>query len=208
MSGGGRLPYDAVLCDFYDVIGYVDLTGHERRERSCGLAPGTTEKIAFTPERAVPAALGRTTAEQWTESIAAELIALVGSEERARELSRGFVEAECRIDEEVVTLLRRARTRVPVVLVSNSTLQINAVLESAGLSRSFDAVVTSAQVGAAKPDPRIYHAAAREAGAPVGRCLFVDDQAPNVAAAVELGMTGVAYRGPADLREALAPLLS
>ncbi|MFJ2033153.1 HAD-IA family hydrolase [Streptosporangium sp. NPDC087985] len=201
------MPFDAVLCDFYDVIGYVDLTEHEQRERICGLAAGTTEKVAFAPELAVPAALGQITAGQWTEAIAAGLTGLVGPQEAA-ELSRGFVEAGCRIDAEVVGLLRQVRTQVPVVLVSNSTIQINAVLQAAGLDYSFDAVVTSAQVGAAKPDRRIYQAAARAAGVAAGRCLFVDDRASNVDAAIELGMTGVVYREPDDLRRALAPLLN
>ncbi|GAA3119506.1 hypothetical protein GCM10010466_07920 [Planomonospora alba] len=200
------MPFDAVLCDFYDVIGYVDLTEHERRERACGLVPGTTEKIAFAPELAVPAALGRITVGQWTEAIAAGLAGPAGPRDAA-ELSRGFVEAGCRIDAEVVGLLRQVRARVPVVLVSNSTLQLNAVLEAAGLGCSFDAVVTSAQVGVAKPDRRIYEAAAQAAGAAARRCLFVDDRAANVDTAVELGMTGVVYREPDDLFRVLAPLL-
>ncbi|WP_068927416.1 HAD-IA family hydrolase [Planobispora rosea] len=201
------MPFDAVLCDFYDVIGYIDLTDHDQRERACGLAAGTTEKIAFAPGLARSAALGQITVEQWTDAITDGLSALAGSAEVAGELARGFVGAGCRIDEEVADLLRQVRRRVPVVLVSNSTAQIETVLEATGLDRAFDAVVTSARVGVAKPDRRIYEAAAREAGAAVDRCLFVDDRAANVAAAVELGMTGVVYGGPADLAAALSPLL-
>lgn len=48
---------------------------------------------------------------------------------------------------------------------------------------------------------------AERAGVGVGRCLFVDDGRTNVEAAVALGMTGVHYREPADLRAALGPVL-
>ncbi|GIH93276.1 HAD family hydrolase [Planobispora siamensis] len=200
------MPFDAVLCDFYDVIGFTDLAEHEQRESACGLAPGTTEKIAFAPGLARPAALGQITVEQWTQAIADGLSSLTGPVE-AGALARGFVGAGCRIDQEAAGLLMQVRRHVPVVLVSNSTAQMDAVLEAAGLSRAFDAVIISARVGAAKPDRPIYEAAAREAGAVADRCLFVDDRAANVEAAVALGMTGVVYGGPADLAAVLAPLL-
>ncbi|MCT2585392.1 HAD-IA family hydrolase [Actinophytocola gossypii] len=60
-----------------------------------------------------------------------------------------------------------------------------------------------ARVGFAKPDPRIYRAAAELAGVAVERCLFVDDSAENVAAAGALGMTGHHHVDPADLRALL-----
>ncbi|WP_433424920.1 HAD-IA family hydrolase [Microtetraspora malaysiensis] len=52
------------------------------------------------------------------------------------------------------------------------------------------------------------YGAAKRAGAAAERCLFVDDRPENVAAAVALGMTGVVYGGPTDLRAALANFIS
>jgi putative hydrolase of the HAD superfamily len=65
-------------------------------------------------------------------------------------------------------------------------------------------VVSSARVGVAKPDRRIYEIAAELAGVAPERCLFVDDRLENVTAAIGLGMTGVHFRGVADLAAALA----
>ncbi|WP_371127142.1 hypothetical protein [Streptomyces sp. 2112.3] len=42
--------------------------------------------------------------------------------------------------------------------------------------------------------------AAEWAGVAMHRCLFVDDRLENIEAAAGLGMTGVHYREPADLR--------
>ncbi|WP_404829404.1 HAD-IA family hydrolase [Streptomyces albicerus] len=76
-----------------------------------------------------------------------------------------------------------------------------------GLTDLADHVVSSARVGVVKPDRRIFEIAVERAGAPAGRCLFVDDTLENVEAAVALGMRGVHYREPADLRGALSALL-
>lgn len=73
-----------------------------------------------------------------------------------------------------------------------------------GLADLADHVVSSARVGVAKPDREIYEIAAGRAGVALDRCLFVDDRLENIEAAVGLGMTGVHYRQPGDLREALS----
>jgi beta-phosphoglucomutase-like phosphatase (HAD superfamily) len=73
-----------------------------------------------------------------------------------------------------------------------------------GLADLADHVVSSARVGVAQPDREIYEIAAGRAGVALGRCLFVDDRLENIEAAVTLGMTGVHYRRPDDLREALS----
>jgi len=99
----------------------------------------------------------------------------------------------------VVGLLRRIRTRVPLVLVTNATLRLHEDLCALGLTDLADHVVSSAVEGVAKPDPALYRIAAARAGVPVGRCLFVDDSRENVDAAVALGMTGVRFREPTDL---------
>lgn len=104
-------------------------------------------------------------------------------------------------------LLRRVRRRVPLVLVTNATLDLERDLESLGLADLADHVVNSARVGVAKPEREIYEIAAERAQVPVQRCLFVDDRIENVEAAVALGMSGVHYLGPADLRTAVDSLL-
>ncbi|MFI8433587.1 HAD family hydrolase [Streptomyces sp. NPDC079020] len=125
----------------------------------------------------------------------------------ARELGRALARAPFRADPAVVSLLRRARTRVPLVLVTNASLQLDDDLASLGLMDLADEIVSSAVEGVAKPDRAIYEIAAARAGVPIQRCLFVDDRQENIDAAVALGMTGVLFRGPADLERALGPVL-
>lgn len=203
----GRPPFDAVLCDVDNVIRSYDPSGLLALERAAGLAEGTTMKVAFAPEVDLPVLLGRITPQEWVASIAAGLAGLV-PDDTAWELGSTLLELPFRADDEVVSLLRRARIRVPLVLVTNATLTLEHDLAGLGLADLADDVVSSARVGLAKPDPRIYRLAASRAGVRPERCLFVDDTAENVAAAQALGMTGVHFREAADLDRALAPLLS
>ncbi|MFG2594897.1 HAD-IA family hydrolase [Streptomyces sp. NPDC048462] len=199
-------PFDAVLCDFDNVIRFYDTTRLTHLERLAGLAPGTTMEVAFAPETDLPLLLGRITQPQWVETIALALSRLV-PRARAHELGRALAEAPFHADEAVVGLLRRVRTRMPLVLVTNATLELESDLLSLGLADFADHVVSSARVGVAKPDPKIYRIAAERAGVAADRCLFVDDRPENIEAAVALGMTGVHYREPSDLDELLGPLL-
>ncbi|MFF8249468.1 HAD-IA family hydrolase [Streptomyces griseus] len=196
--------FDAVLCDLDNVVRFYDTAPLAALERAAGLPEGATTDIAYAPEVDLPLLLGRITPDAWVAAIAAGLAERVGAD-RAHALGRALADAPFRADEEVVALLRRARTHVPLVIVTNATLRLDADLALLGLSDLADAVVSSAVEQVAKPDPAIYRIAAARAGVPPSRCLFVDDRQENVDAATALGMTGVLYREPDDLRRALGP---
>ena len=63
-----------------------------------------------------------------------------------------------------------------------------------GIHHLFDDVISSAVVGMAKPDHRIYRLAAERLKLPVEECLFIDDAERNVEAAREVGMSAVHFR--------------
>ncbi|MCX4881229.1 MULTISPECIES: HAD family phosphatase [unclassified Streptomyces] len=207
-SSNGRPPFGAVLCDVDNVIRSFDSSRLEALERAAGVAEGTTRKVAFAPDAVSPLMLGEITSQEWAEAIAQGLAGLVTEPQTAYELALALLESPFHADDEVVGLLRRARVRVPLVLVSNATTALESDLDSMGLSDLADHVVNSARVGLAKPDPRIYHLAAELAGIRPERCLFVDDSEENLRAAAELGMHGVLFREPADLERALEPLFA
>ncbi|GAA3843840.1 HAD-IA family hydrolase [Saccharothrix violaceirubra] len=71
----------------------------------------------------------------------------------------------------------------------------------------FDTVVTSGEVGIAKPDRRIYSLVAGRLGLELGECVFVDDVPMNVWAAVDAGMVGVHHRRVRDTLAELEVLL-
>lgn len=70
----------------------------------------------------------------------------------------------------------------------------------------FDGYVLSFELKLLKPDPAIYLAAARLAGADPAECVFLDDMEENVKGAVETGLAGIRYAPETDLAAALAGL--
>ncbi|MFJ9343867.1 HAD family hydrolase [Streptomyces sp. NPDC101733] len=202
---GAPRPFDAVLCDVDNVIRFYDSTPLGALERAAGLPEGTTAGVAFSPAMDGPLLLGRITMEQWADSVAGELAATAPvSGERARELAGALAGSPFAADPEVVSVLRAARAAgLTLVLVTNATLDLERDLEAMGLTDLAHHVVSSARVGVVKPDREIYEIALGRAEAAPHRCLFVDDLRENVEAAEALGMKGVHYGGPADLRAAL-----
>jgi len=93
--------------------------------------------------------------------------------ERVREIS-----AHNRIDayEEVGEVLDDLRARgVALAICSNWDWDLHEAIDAAGLTGSFDVIVSSAWVGARKPHPRIYAHTLEELGIAPADALFVGD---------------------------------
>lgn len=191
----------AVLCDLDGVVRVWGDLGEV--DAAHGLAVGTVAGAAFRAERLLPAVTGRVSDEQWRAAVADDLRAVCGSVERARAVVEAWGRQPFRVDAEVLALLAEARRSVPVLLVSNGTTRLEADLAALGLDTAVDAVVNTARLGVAKPDPRVCLAAAARAEVPPEQCLFIDDSPGNVAAAKALGMRGHHYRDAAGLRREL-----
>ncbi|WP_343244989.1 HAD-IA family hydrolase [Streptomyces sp. SID14478] len=201
--------FDAVLCDLDNVIRFYDMTPLSARERAAGVPEGITAELAYAPAVDLPLLLGRATTQEWVASVTSALVARVRlAPARARELAQALADAPFRADAAVVALLRRLPEGMPLVLVTNATLDLERDLEAMGLADLADHVVSSAREGVAKPDRAIYDIAVARAGVAADRCLFVDDRRENVEAATALGMTGLHYRRPADLHGVLGPLVA
>ncbi len=198
-------PFDAVLCDIDGVLRHWPAA--DALESSHGLPVGALAAAAFAPARLQPAITGVITDEQWRAAVTADLAAAGGSADRAQAAVAAWSALLPRVDQGVVALLTRARALVSVALVSNATTRLEWDLDRQGLAGLADAVVNTARIGVAKPDPRVYAIAAARVGAPPHRCLFVDDTPANVTAAREAGMTALHYRRLDDLRATLSPLL-
>jgi putative hydrolase of the HAD superfamily len=89
-----------------------------------------------------------------------------------------------------LAVLRTARVRTAVV--SNWDCSLPEVLAGVGLGGAVDAIVTSAEVGAAKPEPGIFEAALERIGSRPDRALFVGDSPEtDVLGAREAGIAAV-----------------
>ncbi len=93
-----------------------------------------------------------------------------------------------------IDLIRRLRPPYKTGVLSNAdNTLLYRLKETHGIIDLFDDVVCSADVGMAKPDPRIYTLAASRLGLPAEECVFVDDMESNVHAAREAGMHAILF---------------
>ena len=68
---------------------------------------------------------------------------------------------------------------------------VDAVFEALALGRFLDAVVSADEVGRGKPDPAIFHEAARRLGVSPARCVVVEDAPAGLEAARIAGMAAI-----------------
>ena len=85
--------------------------------------------------------------------------------------------AAWKLYEDVVpTLQSLSESGIPMAVVSNWDSRLPALLRELDLRRYFGPLVVSALEACEKPDPRIFHLAARRAGVSPGEILHVGDQ--------------------------------
>jgi 2-haloacid dehalogenase len=70
----------------------------------------------------------------------------------------------------------------------------------------FDGIVVSGEEGAIKPDPRIFRILLDRYRIVPREAVFIDDNPANAAAATALGLHGIHFRSPEDLRRELEGL--
>jgi glucose-1-phosphatase len=92
------------------------------------------------------------------------------------------------------SLLQDLASRYRLVLVSNTnSIHFEMLRRTYPLLRHFHALVLSHEVGAAKPDRRIFEAAIEQAGCPPGECFYTDDIPEFVDAARRMGIDAVRF---------------
>jgi glucose-1-phosphatase len=107
-------------------------------------------------------------------------------------------------DPEMATLLANISKQVPLYLLSNTNENHFQFLEySYKVSRHFQELILSHEVGFAKPEPEIYHEILKRSGLQPYECLFIDDLSDNIEAARSLGINTIHFRGIDDLKKRL-----
>jgi putative hydrolase of the HAD superfamily len=161
-------------------------------EEKHGLEPGTLPRTLFRSDEWRELEVGRGHVRTWLESAHQQLEAAAGRS--LPPLHQQWL-ASVSLIEENVALIRSLRPPYRIAILSNADVGLEERLrDRLGIGDLFDAVVSSAAVGIAKPDERIYRLTADRLGLPVQECLFIDDTEPNVRAAREVGMEAIHYR--------------
>jgi HAD superfamily hydrolase (TIGR01509 family) len=159
-------------------------------------APTTVFERAFAVGQAfLDASVGTAPRDEYHQVILAEL-GIQASRLLLDELNAPLDRPPVEPFEDVSPVLAELRARgLRMAIVTDNWGTADSVRRTydlIGLEGYFDVVVVSEELGCNKPDPRMYQTASDALGLRPGECLFVDDDAALVAAAIVLGYRGVA----------------
>jgi glucose-1-phosphatase len=105
------------------------------------------------------------------------------------------------VSEELLANLKR---RYPLILISNTNeAHVEFIRERYRVFNYFDHLIFSHEVGALKPDPKIFEHAIAASNRPVEALFFTDDREENIVAAKALGMHAHQFVSEEKLVEAL-----
>lgn len=107
------------------------------------------------------------------------------------------------IDREIIDFLRSIKPTVKTGLISNAWSGLRSYILREKFDDAFHKMIISAEVGVAKPDPKIYHIALEQLQVEAKEAVFVDDVLENVEACRKIGMWGIRFK---DTRSAIRQL--
>ena len=108
------------------------------------------------------------------------------------------------IDGTVEVLAELKRREVPLYAITNWSAETYPLCQKRFEFLSwFRAVVVSGNEGVMKPDPRIFRVLFERYGVAPASAVFIDDVSDNAAAASALGIHGIHFRSPDQLRREL-----
>ncbi len=185
---------EAIIFDFGGVmVPFSQMDSLKEQESRLGLQPGKLAETLWQSADWRLAEVGAITDEEYWRRAGAGLG--FHTPEAIRSFQRDLFR-DAKTDRRMADLVRWLRGRYRTGLLSNASDVLPRLLrERYGLDGLFDVEVFSALVGLAKPDPAIYRLALERLGAAPEATVFVDDYAPNVAAAAALGIRAIQFIG-------------
>lgn len=187
----GEYDIRAILCDVGGVLIHKARTpALQQWEISLRLQPMGLPLAIWLCKTALRATLGEASVEEvWCE--VQEIYALTDTEMEA--FKHDFAASDY-VDTEFVQFLQDVRKTRKIALLSNAWPDARRIFgDEFGLKQMADTMILSYEEGLAKPDRRIYDLAAERLTLPHASIVFIDDYAPNVAAARACGMHGVHF---------------
>lgn len=104
-----------------------------------------------------------------------------------------------------VALLKHLRSvGIPTYVITNfNDYTFRLLQKRLNFLNLFDGEIVSGEEHLVKPDPAIYRLLTSRYGLDLETCIFIDDNADNIAAARDLGMVGIHFTEPMDVRASL-----
>lgn len=113
-----------------------------------------------------------------------------------------------RLDIDLLKYIQQLRRTYKTAILSNANKQVlDQMIGKEWLQKDFDEVIVSAEVGLAKPDPRVYQLVVDRLGVTPQECLYIDDRSNFVMVARSLGMRAFLYKNFPHFKRNIPALL-
>lgn len=111
------------------------------------------------------------------------------------------------LDRTLLDYLRSLRGKYKTGLISNAWGDLRDFIVREKFDDAFDKMIISAEVGAAKPEPKIFQIALEQFGVKPKEAVFVDDFLINIEGCEKVGIKGIHFRDPETTLQQLKELL-
>lgn len=188
--------FSLCLFDLGNVILNFDFTvATQRLAPLCNLTPDEIYQRMASWEGIIPFEEGKIIPAQFWEAMQKRLNCPLSHEAFFPIWTEIFSE-----NEEVSALVRRVLKRIPVVLISNTNrLHFDYCYQTFPIVREIGRFALSCEVGARKPDRRIYEAALAKFKIPPEKTVYVDDLETLVQAGRGLGLDAILFKDAKSL---------
>jgi epoxide hydrolase-like predicted phosphatase len=193
---------------FFDLGGVILRTEYQAPRQQLadrlGMDYEDLVKIVFDSDTGYRATLGEISSEEHWASIMKRLKRPVSELPSIRE---DFFAGDI-LDRTLVDYIRSLRGKYKTGLISNAWGDLRDYIVREKFDDAFDKMIISAEVGAAKPEAKIFHIALEQFGVSPNEAVLVDDFLVNIEGCEKAGIKGIHFKDSASALRQLRELLS
>lgn len=192
---------------FFDLGGVIVRTEFQAPRQQLadrlGIDYDDLSKIVFDSDTSTRASIGELSSEEHWISV---IQRLKRPAEERQSIRDEFFAGDI-VDRTLVEYIRSLRPRYKTGLISNAWGDLRDFLVREKFDDAFDKMIISAEVGAMKPEPKIFQIALEQFGVKPKEAVFVDDFYVNIEGCEKVGIRGIHFKDPEITLQQLKELL-
>jgi glucose-1-phosphatase len=192
---------------FFDLGGVIVRTEFQTPRQQLadrlGIDYDDLNKLVFDSETSVRASTGLMSSDEHWISV----IQRLKRPDAERQTIRDEFFAGDIVDRTLVEYIRSLRGKYKTGLISNAWSDLRDFIVREKFADAFDKMIISAEVGAMKPEPRIFQIALEQFGVKPKEAVFVDDFSANIEGCEKVGIKGIHFKDPASALQQLKKIL-
>ena len=192
---------------FFDLGGVIVRTEFQAPRQQLadrlGIDYDDLNKLIFDSESSVRASTGEISSEEHWISVIQRLKRPADEQQTIRdEFFAGDI-----VDRTLLEYIRSLRGKYKTGLISNAWGDLRDFIVREKFDDAFDKMIISAEVGAMKPEPKIFQIALDAFGVKPKEAVFVDDFKLNIEGCEKVGIKGIHFKDPETALQQLKKLL-